>query len=279
MTRPRRLGAWAQSRNVFGVVMGIAFVLPILWLIMTAITPPKDLGKLPPEYVPTSPTLVNFKQAFLQYGFGHFLVNSAIVCVATSCAVVALGTFAGYSLARTHMRGKTTLLLSLLVVAVFPEISVVVPLYMILRILGWLNSYEALIVPYTAFNLPFAIWVLRNTFASLPREMEEVAEVDGASPLATVLRVMVPQALPGMFVAGILTFVSCWTEFLMALTFNSNASFQTAPVGIALFGADFQMPFGTIFAASFVALIPIFLIALGFRRWIVSGLSAGAVKG
>lgn len=268
-----------RPRNVIGLAAGILFVVPILWLIITALTPPSGLGKFPPAVLPSPPTLANFQQAFGHYGFGHFLLNSVVVSVASTCAVLALAVPASYALARTRMRGKGTILVALLVVAVFPQIAIVVPLYVIFQTLGLLNSYQGLVIAYTGFNLPFAVWVMRNTFRAIPEEMEEAGEIDGAPLWRIVVQIVLPQAVPGVFVAGILTFVACWTEFLMALSFNPNAAYQTVPVGIALFGGQFTMPFGTIFAASFVALVPVLALALGLRRWVIAGLSGGATKG
>jgi multiple sugar transport system permease protein len=268
-----------RSRNVVGVLIGVLFVLPVCWLIITALTPPSGLGKFPPPLLPNPPTLANFREAFGHYGFGHFLLNSIIVSVASTCAVLALAVPASYALARTRMRGKGPVLVALLVVAVFPQIAIVVPLYVIFQTLGLLNSYQGLVIAYTGFNLPFAIWIMRNTFKAIPVEMEEAGEIDGAPLWRIVVQLVLPQAVPGVFVAGILTFVACWTEFLMALSFNPNAAYQTVPVGIALFGGNFTVPFGTIFAASFVALVPVLALALGLRRWVIAGLSGGATKG
>ncbi len=167
----------------------------------------------------------------------------------------------------------------LLMISLFPEIAVVSPLYLLMHNLGWIDSYEVLIVPYTAFNLPFAIWIMRNYFLGIPREMEESARVDGASPLRTYWSIILPQALPGIFTAGIFTFTACWTEFLMALTFDNSNSYRTIPVGIALFGSPNVIPYGTIFAASVVAVVPIGILVFVFRRFVVSGLTSGAVKG
>jgi len=140
-------------------------------------------------------------------------------------------------------------------------------------------STTALILPYTAFNLPFAIWILRNYMLGIPKEMEETARIDGARPLRTVWTIILPMALPGVFTAGIFCFTACWTEFLMALTFNSANNYRTIPVGIAEFGGNFQVPYGTIFAASVVAVVPIGILVFIFRRFVISGLTSGAVKG
>lgn len=202
-----------------------------------------------------------------------------IVAVVATMLVLVLGTLAGYALGRLPMRGRFTILVILLMISVFPPIAVVVPLYVMLRDIGWLNSYQALIIPYIAFYLPFAIWILRNYFLAIPREMEESARIDGASPLRTVWSIILPQAWPGVFTAGIFTFTACWTEFLMALSFNVVNDYRTIPVGIALFGGQFITPYGTLFAASVVAVAPIAVLVFVFRRSVVSGLTAGAVKG
>ncbi|WP_366525214.1 carbohydrate ABC transporter permease [Ferrimicrobium sp.] len=193
--------------------------------------------------------------------------------------VLAIGSLAGYALARLPIRGKTAIMMILLMISLFPEIAVVSPLYLLMHDLGWIDSYQVLIIPYTAFNLPFAIWIMRNYFLGIPREMEESARVDGASPLRTYWSIILPQALPGIFTAGIFTFTACWTEFLMALTFDNSNSFRTIPVGIALFGSPDVIPYGTIFAASVVAVVPIGILVFVFRRFVVSGLTSGAVKG
>jgi multiple sugar transport system permease protein len=193
--------------------------------------------------------------------------------------VLVLGTLAGYAMGRLPMRGRFTVLVILLMISVFPAIAVVVPLYALLRDLGWLNSYQALIIPYTAFYLPFAIWILRNYFMAIPREMEESARIDGAGPLRTIWSIILPQTLPGLFTAGIFTFTACWTEFLMALSFNVSNEYRTIPVGVALFGGQYVTSYGDIFAASVVAVVPIGVLVFIFRRSVVSGLTAGAVKG
>ncbi len=202
-----------------------------------------------------------------------------IVCVIATALVLILGTLAGYALGRLPMRGKFPTLVILLMISVFPEVAVIAPLYLLMRNLHLLNSYQALIIPYTAFFLPFAIWILRNYFLGIPKEMEETGRIDGASPLRTVWTIVLPQALPGLFTAGIFTFTACWTEFLMALTFNSSNNYRTIPVGIAEFGGNFNVPYGTIFAASVVAVVPIGVLVFIFRKFVISGLTSGAVKG
>jgi multiple sugar transport system permease protein len=264
---------------VSAVLIALFVALPLYWMVATAFKSTKDVSASPPQYVPTHPTWSNFSSAFNQYNFGRYIVNSAVVSVIATLLVLGLGVFASYALARLPVRGKSGLMMSLLMISLFPTVALAAPLYLLMRDIGWLNSYQGLIVSYTALNLPFAIWILRNYFLAIPKEMEEVAWMDGTSPFRTVISIILPQALPGIFTAGIFAFVACWTEFLIALTLNNDDAHRTVPVGIALFGGQFTTPYGTIFAASTVAMLPIAILVLVFRKAVVSGLTAGAVKG
>jgi multiple sugar transport system permease protein len=265
--------------NLSAFLVFLFIVLPLYWMISSAFKTPANVGASPPQYFPHPLSVKNFDSAFSQNNFGHYILNSVIVAVVATVLVLVLGTLAGYALGRLPMRGKFTVLVILLMISVFPEIAVVVPLYALLRDIGWLNSYQGLIIPYTAFFLPFAIWILRNYFMAIPHEMEESARIDGANPLRTIWSIILPQAWPGLFTAGIFTFTACWTEFLMALSFNVADHYRTIPVGVALFGSQFTVPYGTLFAASVVAVVPIAVLVFIFRRSVVSGLTAGAVKG
>jgi len=273
MARKRRL-SWF---HVAAVAIALFIALPLYWLIASSFKGAGDITSA--AAFPPHPSGANYVNAFSGYNFGTYLANSAIVSVATTAAVLCLGTLAGYALGRMPLRGKTAVMTALLMISLFPTIAVVAPLYLLMRDIGWLNSYQGLILAYTALMLPFAIWILRNYFLGIPKEMEEVANLDGASPLRTVVSVILPQALPGLFTAGIFTFVASWTEFIVALSLNSADRYRTIPVGIALFGGQFTTPYGTIFAASAVAMLPIAILVLVFRRAVVSGLTAGAVKG
>ena len=280
--RNRKRTGW--HRVVNGVNISTFFValfvgLPLYWLIASSFKTPADIGIDPPQWFPAPLSTANYKSAFVDYNFGIYFRNSLIVTLIATALVLVMGTLAGYALGRLPMRGKFTLLVSLLMISVFPEIALIAPLYLLLRHLGWLNSYQALIIPYTAFNLPFAIWILRNYMLGIPKEMEETGRIDGAGPLRTLWSIILPMALPGIFTAAIFCFTACWTEFLMALTFNISNSYRTIPVGIAEFGTVFTTPYGTIFAASVVAVVPIGILVFIFRKFVISGLTSGAVKG
>jgi multiple sugar transport system permease protein len=274
MARRRRKNL---GTNIAAIFIAAFVALPLYWMVASAFKGQVDITSA--AAVPPHPTTTNFRNAFSNYSFGTYLRNSAIVAVATTALVLALGTFAGYALARLPMRGKTAIMTALLMVSLFPTIAVVAPLYLLMRDIGWLNSYQGLVLSYTALMLPFSIWILRNFFLGIPKAMEESARVDGAGPVRTVIQVILPQALPGVFTAGVFTFVAAWTEFIVALTLNNADQYRTIPVGIALFGGQFTTPYGTIFAASAIAMLPIAILVLVFRRAVVSGLTSGAVKG
>jgi multiple sugar transport system permease protein len=265
--------------NLAALLVFLFIIIPLYWMVTTAFKTPANVDASPPQYFPHPLSVANFSDAFTHYTFGRYIVNSVIVAVVATALVLVLGTLAGYAMGRLPMRGKFTVLVLLLMISVFPEIAVVVPLYALLHDIGWLNHYQALIVPYTAFFLPFAIWILRNYFMAIPREMEESARIDGANPLRTIWSIILPQTLPGLFTAGVFTFTACWTEFLMALSFNQVNNYRTIPVGVALFGGQYTTSYGDIFAASVVAVVPIAVLVFIFRRSVVSGLTAGAVKG
>jgi trehalose/maltose transport system permease protein len=280
--RNRKRTGWRKYVNgvTISTTVTVLFILiPLYWLIASSFKNPNAVGDSPPSLGPTPFSGSNYHNAFVNYNFGIYFRNSLIVTIIATALVLVLGTLAGYALGRLPMRGKFPLMVALLMISVFPAVAVLAPLYLLMRNLGWLNSYQALILPYTAFNLPFAIWILRNYMLGIPKEMEETGRIDGAGPLRTVWTIILPMALPGVFTAGIFCFTACWTEFLMALTFNSSNSFRTIPVGIAEFGGNFQVPYGTIFAASVVAVVPIGILVFIFRKFVISGLTSGAVKG
>jgi len=277
--RMRSYHGWRRVVNfpaMGAVVIALFVLLPLYWMLASSFKTLSNVSASPPQLFPIPVTTSSYTAAFTD-GFASFILNSFVVAACTTVLVLFLGTLAGYALGRMPLRGKYPIMVSLLVISVFPEIAVVPALYVVLRTIGWLNTYQALILPYTAFNLPFAIWILRNYFLGISRSMEESARIDGAGSLRTLVQIIVPQVKPGIFTAGVFTFTACWTEFLMALSFDFGK--KTIPVGIASFGAQFTVPYGAYFAASVLSVIPIAALVLIFRKAVVSGITAGAVKG
>jgi multiple sugar transport system permease protein len=277
--RSRVLPGWRRYINgatVGSFLIALFVIMPLYWMLASSFKSLSNVSAQPPQGFPIPFTTASYTEAFND-GFGGFVLNSLVVAICSTALVLALGTFAGYALGRLPLRGKYPIMVALLMISVFPTIAVVPPLYLVMRDVGWLNTYQALIFPYTAFNLPFAIWILRNYFLGISRSMEESARIDGAGALRTIVTVILPQVRPGIFTAGVFTFTACWTEFLMALSFDFEK--KTIPVGIASFGAQFTVPYGAYFAASVIAVVPIAALVLVFRKAVVSGLTAGAVKG
>jgi len=261
------------------VLMLLVIIAPFYWMVVTSFKGNLEISNIPPTLFPHHPILTQYEQAFGVYGFGVYFRNSIIVSVSATIVVILFASLASYAIARLPIRGKAPLMVGLLAISTFPQVAVISPLFILLERLGWLNSYQALIIPYVAFNLPFAIWVMRTYFVGIPKELDEAARVDGANLFTTIFRVILPLATPGLFTGGVFTFVACWTEFFFALTFNNDTAFRTIPVGIALFSGQFTIPYGTIFAGSTVAVAPIVILVLIFQKWVVAGLTAGAVKG
>ncbi|QQE79438.1 carbohydrate ABC transporter permease [Alicyclobacillus sp. SO9] len=273
----------SRTQKVIGYVVLIFFLLMILlpfyWMFVTSFKPIQSISAYPPTLFPHHWTFEHYTQAFGQFHFAHYIRNSVVVAIVTTFLVLVFASMAGFVIARLPVKGKTPTLILLLVISMFPPIAIVSPLYVMLRDLHWLDSYQALIIPYTAFNLPFAIWILRNYFLQVPGALYEAAKVDGANAFQTYYRIFLPVTTPGMFTAAVFTFVAAWTEFFMALVFNPSDNMRTIPVGIALFSGQYNVPYGTIFAGSVVSVVPIIILVILFRKWIVSGLMAGSVKG
>ena len=266
-----------RTQKVIGYVVLIFFLLlillPFYWMFITSFKTNTDISAYPPSLWPAQWTWTHYATAFGFYRFGMYIRNSVIVALCTTFFVLLFSSMAGFSIARLPYRGKLPILVVLLMISVFPPIAIITPLYMLLRDVGWLNSYQALIVPYTAFNLPFSIWILRNYFLQIPGALFEAAKMDGATVFQTFYRIFLPLTTPGLFTAAVFTFVAAWTEFFMALVFNPDNQMRTIPVGIALFSGQFDIPYGEIFAGSIVSIVPIVILVIIFRKWIVSGLT------
>ena len=263
----------------------MAFILlwclfPFVWLIDTSL----KLG----DAALNSPSLTQGPFGFDNYisvfdqGFGYNLRNSAIVAGTTTIVCIAIGSLSAYALARLPLKGKVLVLSGILAVALFPSVALVPPLYELWGSLGLLNTYPGLYIPYTAFALPLTIFILTTFYASIPKDLEEAARVDGATAFQAFYKIVLPLAAPGVFAAAIIVFVFAWNEFLLASTFAPrDLAAQTVPVAIAAFtgSVEFQRPIGTITAACVIVTIPMIIMTLFFQRRITAGLTAGAVKG
>jgi multiple sugar transport system permease protein len=279
VVRSPRLAALRKSL-LLGVIL-LWCLFPFFWLIMTSFKT-TDRALNSPNLFQGPFGLQNYRNVFEQE-FQLNLRNSLAVASMTTILCVVIGSLAGYALARLPLKRKILLLSGVLAVSLFPPVALVPPLYELWRNLGLLNTYEGLYIPYTSFTLPLTIFILTTFFAAIPKDLEEAAKVDGATPFKAFYRVILPLAAPGVFAAAIIIFVAAWNEFLLANTFaprNPEVA-QTVPVAIAAFtgAVEFQRPIGNITAACVVVTIPMIIVALLFQKRIVAGLTAGSLKG
>ena len=264
---------------VFGTLLAAGFSLvPFLWFVLSAFKTQTQVTAIPPQWLPSF-SLEFFHSAIERYGILHYVLNSTIVAGSVTLVSISLGTLAGYALARLPRRWAQFILIGILACAMFPQIAIAGPIWRFLRFMGWLNTYQGLILPYVALTLPLAVWILALFFREMPEELEAAALVDGCTKLGSLMRVILPLSAPGLFTAAILSFIYAWNEFFLALLIMTDPARQTMPVGIALFQGEHTIPWGEIAAASFITTAPLVLMVLLFQRRIVTGLSAGAIKG
>lgn len=256
-------------------------LFPFYWALKTSLTPPGDVARTALHWFPDRPVLSNYLEVFRLQPFGRNLVNSLMVAAGTVLVSLLLSAPAAYALGKFRFKGKLPLMYVILAVSVFPQIAVLPGLYAVVKWLHLYNTWGALILSYLIFTLPFTVWTLTTFVREIPTELEEAALIDGASPLVTLFRVLLPVMTPALVTTGLLAFINAWNEFLFALTFTSDNNARTVPVAIGMFtgASQHESPFTLIMAASVVVTVPLIALVLIFQRKIVEGLTAGAVKG
>ncbi|HZH78498.1 MAG TPA: carbohydrate ABC transporter permease [Archangium sp.] len=270
------------KRILFGLlVLGILgyTLFPFYWAIVSSLKTGSALFEV--EFWPKEPAWGNYPAVFRQGPFGQNLLNSVVVSLSTVLLSLGLAVTASFSLARIQFRGRKALLLTILSVSMFPQVSVLTGMFELIRWLGLYNRLPAMIVSYMLMTLPFTIWILTTFMRELPVELEEAAIMDGASPWVVVSRVFLPLLGPSLATTGLLAFIAAWNEFIFALTFTLSDETRTVPVAIALLGgnSEFELPWGLVMAASVTVTVPLIVLVLIFQRRIVAGLTVGAVKG
>lgn len=277
---------WLRLGNRLLFYLLVAFVVvysafPFYWAVISSFKPSDALFASNPSFLPLPFTLDHYRNVFLQANFGRNLLNSVVVAGGATLLSLFLGVLAAYALGRLPFPPRNAVLYLVLAMTMFPQISVLGGLFMLLRQAGLFNTHLGLILSYLLFTLPFTVWVLVGYFKGLPRELEEAAYVDGATPLQTLVRIMLPLTGPGLVTTGLLAFIAAWNEYLFALTFTVGDRVKTVPPAIASFGGatPFEIPWGSIMAASVVVTVPLVVLVLIFQQRIVAGLTAGAVKG
>lgn len=254
-------------------------VFPFYYAVITSLKTGAALFRV--DYFPFSWDWQNYRAVFTQQPFGHNILNSVAVALVVVALSLLLGTLAAYALSRIAFRGRGLLLATILAVSMFPQVAVLSGMFEMIRTLGLYNRLPGLMISYLILTLPFTVWVLTTFMRELPKELEEAAIVDGASPWTLVTRIFLPLLWPAMVTTGLLAFIQAWNEFLFALTFTLTDDQRTVPVSIALIsgGSQYELPWGNIMAASVVVTLPVVLLVLIFQRRIIAGLTAGALKG
>jgi len=256
-------------------------ITPVYWMVTISLKTEIDQFAVPPRWVRFSPTFAHYYDAFLSRAFGQYLVNSITVASLSTICAVTIGTLAAYGLARFTLRANLDQRLSMWILStrMFPPIVTAVPLFLMMRDVRLLNTLTSLVIVYTALNLPFVVWMMRGFFRELPRELEEAAMVDGDSRLGALVRVILPLVTPGLAATAVFCLIVSWNEFLLALVLTQTDAAMTLPVGIAGRVTQYEIKWGVMSAAAAVALVPILVFALALQKYLVRGLSLGAVKG
>ena len=266
-------------RILVTLVLLVNGLFPALWILFTSLKTEGELTMKPITWLPHAPTMANYLRAFTDQPLLLFLFNSFMVALLSTALTLFVSVLAAYALARIPMRGRDLVLSAIIAVSTFPLVTLLVPLFETMRALGLLNTWTALVLPYTVLSLPVCTLILVSFFEGIPRDLENAAMIDGCTRLGALFKVVVPLSAPGVFTAGILAFVNSWDEFLLALSFNSNPQLRTLPVGITLYQGEFAFPWPVISAALVVGIVPVAVLIVIFQERVVSGLTSGGIKG
>lgn len=265
--------------HVLAVAAMLPVLFPIYWLIVSALQSPQTVTQLPPRLIPESYSLYFVQKVFKEFGIGRFLFNSIFLSVVSTFLTVAVACLAAFSYKAYTYRLKQTFSKLVLFVYMFPQILIIIPIYLLMSRMGLINTYMGLILCYIAFELPICIWTMQSYFDTIPSDLIEAAEIDGLAKIQTLWHVFLPVALPGLSASAIITFIGIWNNFLLANTLLIDESKKTLPVIIADFSSRDSMMQGDVLAASMIVCIPSFLFALFAQKYLVGGLTSGSVKG
>lgn len=274
--------------HLAAVLMAVVVLAPFAWLLISSISPPRELLAADPHWWPEDPTLTRYRAIFassdgsgtdVAANFRRAMINSFVVATLTTAISLVVGVLGGYAFARLRFRMRRTTLFGFLAVYMLPPIALVIPLYLGLAALGLLDTKTGLVVTYCSIVTPFCLWTMSNYYLSLPPDLEEAARVDGCTRVGALFRVILPLSRPGVLTTGMFGFLLAWDEFLFSLLFTSTTNAKTIPVAIAEFTGKYSSDFGLIAAGGVLATLPPLVLALVFQRYIAGGLTSGAVKG
>ena len=268
-----------SPRLIAAAIVVVNGFFPAVWILLTSLKSEAELVSKPITYLPHELVLSNYVQAFSDQPLLKYLGNSLAVAAASTVVSLVVAACAAYAIARLNLRRRQLILTCIVASSMFPLVTLLVPIFETMRNLNLLNTYTALVLPYTVLSLPVCTLVLVSFFQSIPKDLENAAMIDGCTRVGALWRVVVPLAAPGVFTAGILAFVNAWDEFLLALSLNASASMRTLPVGISLYQGEFTFPWPVISAALIVAIVPVAVLIAVFQERVVGGLTQGGLKG
>jgi multiple sugar transport system permease protein len=282
MNRHGRFRSGRAIRRILGlhlpVLLIVLFALaPYAWTFISSLTPEADFGK-EFRYFPSRPTGQNYVRLFRNISFARNIMDSLTVAAGTTALGLALTLTASYSFSRFRFRFRTPLLIQFLVINMFPIVLLLIPLFIIMRTLGLMDTHLALIIAYSTFTIPFATWMMTSFFRAIPRELDESAQLDGLGRLGTMIRIIIPIAMPGIAATGIYVFITAWNEFIFAAVFTSSRV-RTIPVALQTMVGEFQVAWGLLTAGGVLAALPVVLLFFFVQKQLIHGMTAGAVKG
>lgn len=261
------------------VVFTVFTLFPFYWFLNTSFKEESSIMQLPMRYIPVPFTLDNYKYMMDSMGFDQYFLNSLFVAIITTIAIMLIAIWGGFALSRYKFKGKKFTFFFLLITQMLPGVVILIPLFKVFIKLGLINNLWSLVLVNTTVNLPFCMIMMSGFFSNIPATLEEAAQIDGCTIWGAIFRVVVPAVLPGVVSCGAFAFVNSWNEFVYALNFINDSDLFTLPVGLSMMKGEFTVNYGGLAAGTVVALIPVLLIFCYIQKYLVQGLSAGAVKG
>jgi ABC-type glycerol-3-phosphate transport system permease component len=281
--QPSSLRRWSRSRVLAWYVLmsglSVIALFPFYWMLVSSFKTEAELFELQPTLVPMNPSVEFYGRLVTGTPFLRYFLNSTIVSLVTTSLVIVVATLAAYSLARFRFRGREPFALSMLVGQMFPSVLLAIPIFVILSQIGLLDSFVGLVMAYVTFALPFCTWMLRGHFMNVPLELEESAMIDGATRLGAMVRITLPLAAPGIAATAILGFLLAWNEYLFAAVLVTRDDLKTLPVGLSGYISPWFVDYGVLMAGSVMASVPVIIFFVLVQRYIIAGLTSGAVKG
>ena len=264
--------------SIISVIIIFA-IFPIVWTVITSLKVEEDIVTTNLQYLPSNITFNNYVAIWNRSGYPRLIANSTIVSTLTLSICMMIGTLAAYSFSRYRFKGRSQMLLLYLVIRMFPVVLMIVPLWIMMRRLGLLNTHFGLALAYTTFLLPICIWMMKGFFDAIPDSLEDAARMDGCTRISALFRIVLPLARGGLVATAVFIGIAAWNEYLFALMFTNSQQSQTWPVGLALMVGEFQLPWGALSAGGVISIIPVLILFALVQQSLIRGLTAGAVKG